>query len=77
MGSRLAPKEYEADGEAWCAILAGAGSKAFSAGGDLVAYEKFDEGYGREGILAFVEKRKPHYTGRKRRTAVAAGVFCE
>ena len=40
--------EYEADDDAWCAILRGAGTKAFSAGGDLVAYEKFDEGYGRE-----------------------------
>jgi enoyl-CoA hydratase/carnithine racemase len=46
--------EYEADDDAWCAILTGAGSAAFSAGGDLVAYESFDEGYGREvsGMLA-------------------------
>jgi enoyl-CoA hydratase len=40
--------EYEADEDACCAILTGEGSKAFSAGGDLKAYEKLDVGYGRE-----------------------------
>ncbi len=46
--------EYEEDDDAWCAILTGAGSDSFSAGGDLVAYEKLDEGYDREvsGMLA-------------------------
>ncbi len=41
-------QRYEADDDAWCAILTGKGTEAFSAGGDLVAYEAFDEGYGRE-----------------------------
>ncbi len=40
--------QYEQDEEAWCAILTAVGTKAFSAGGDLKAYEKLDKGYQRE-----------------------------
>ena len=40
--------QYEQDDEAWCAILTAVGTKAFSAGGDLKAYEKLDKGYQRE-----------------------------
>ena len=40
--------QYEEDDEAWCAILTAIGQKAFSAGGDLKAYDRLDKGYQRE-----------------------------
>lgn len=42
----------EKDESAWCALVTAAGDKAFSAGGDLEAYARMEEGYGRETTAA-------------------------
>ena len=49
--------QYEQDDDAWCAVLTGQGTTAFSAGGDLKAYVGLEKGYDRE-VTSLLAKEK-------------------